>query len=394
ISQKEELAKLDTLEMGMLYKDALGDIEKSASNARFFADNTEKLVAPKTIEDGVKAKIIYEPMGIVFSIMPWNYPFNQALRSVIPNIMAGNTVLMKHASNVPQTAAKIEELFRQAGFPEGVYTNLFIPHDFTEKIIADPRIIGVNVTGSNTVGRQVGNLAGKYLKPSLLELGGSDAFILAQTNDVDKAVAQAIKGRFSNSGQKCNCSKRFFVVESVYEEFVTKFKVAVENLKVGDPMNAETQIGPLAKEGGLIELDNQIQDSIKAGATLLVGGKRLPQAGNFYAPTLLTDVKPGMRVFDEETFGPVAPVIKVKDIKEAVQMANNSKYGLGCSVFGDNEEDLNYVINNIETGNVSVNKIVTSYANLPYGGIKDSGYGKELGENGIKAFTNEKVVVW
>lgn len=393
--QFEDLAKLDTQEMGMLYKDAKGDVTKSASNITYFAEHAENLLAPKPFDqDGLKGEIVYQPKGVIFSVMPWNYPFNQVLRSAIPNIMAGNVVLMKHASNVPQIAEKLEHLFDQAGFPKGVYTNLFIPHDFTEKIIAHPLIIGANVTGSDAVGRQIGSLAGKYLKPSVLELGGNDPFIVLETNDLDAIVKQAIKGRFSNYGQKCNSSKRFIVIESMYDQFCEKFTAAVDQLVIGDPMNEATDIGPLAKASAVKDIDAQVKQSIEQWAILLTGGQQWSAFGpNFYLPTVLKDVTPGMKVFDEEVFGPVAPIIKAKDKEDIVRLANQSVYGLWCSIFGDNREDKEYIAQNVEVSNAFIDKVVTSYAFLPYGGIKNTWYGKELSEHGLKVFMNEKVIV-
>ena len=393
--QFESLALLDTQEMGMLYKDAKGDVTKSASNISYFAEHAEALLAPKPFDqDGLVWEIIYQPKWVIFSVMPWNYPFNQVLRSAIPNIMAGNVVVMKHASNVPQIAEKLEELFLQAGFPRGVYTNLFVPHEFTEKIIAHPLIIGANVTGSDAVGRQIGSLAGKYLKPSILELGGNDPFIVLDNADMDAIVAQAIKGRFSNYGQKCNSSKRFIVLASVYDDFCQKFSTAVQALHIGDPMQASTDIWPLAKASAVATIDHQVQSSIQAWATVLVGGAPAPQFWpNFYLPTVLKDVRPGMKVFDEEVFWPVAPIIKAETIDDAIALANMSVYGLGCSVFGDDMAQKEYVAQRVEVSNVFFNKVVTSYAFLPYGGIKNTWYGKELSEQGLKAFVNEKIVV-
>lgn len=393
--QFEDLAKLDTQEMGMLYKDAKGDVTKSASNIGYFAENAEKILADKPFDqDGLKGKIVYQPKGVIFSVMPWNYPFNQVLRSAIPNIMAGNVVLMKHASNVPQVAEKIEQLFEQAGFPKGVYTNLFLPHEFTEKIIAHPLVVGANVTGSDAVGRQIGTLAGKYLKPSILELGGNDPFIVLETTDLDAIVKQAIKGRFSNYGQKCNSSKRFIVIESMYDAFCEKFTAAVNQFKLGDPMNEATDIGPLAKASAVKDIDAQVQQSISKWAILLTGGQPWSAFGpNFYLPTVLKDVVPGMRVFDEEVFGPVAPISKAKDIEEIIRLANTSIYGLWCSIFWDNKEDKEYIAQQVEVSNAFIDKVVTSYAFLPYWGIKNTGYGKELAEHWLKAFVNEKVIV-
>lgn len=393
--QFEDLAKLDTQEMGMLYKDAKGDITKSASNITYFAENAETLLAPKSFnQNDLKGEIIYQPKGVIFSVMPRNYPFNQVLRSAIPNIMAGNVVLMKHASNVPQIAEKIEQLFIKAGFPNGVYTNLFLPHEFTEKIIAHPLVIGTNVTGSESIGKQIGSLAGKYLKPSILELGGNDSFIVLETTDLDAIIKQAIKGRFSNYGQKCNSSKRFIVIQSMYDQFCEKFTAAVDQLIVGDPMNDLTDIGPLAKASAVKDIDEQVKQSISKWAILLTGGQPWSVFGpNFYLPTVLKDVVQGMKVFDEEVFGPVAPIIKAKDLNDIIRLANQSVYGLWCSIFGDNKEDKEYIAQNIEVSNAFIDKVVTSYAFLPYGWIKNTWYGKELSEHGLKAFMNEKIIV-
>jgi len=393
--QTDELAQLDTMEMGMLYKDAKGDVTKSMSNITYFADNAAALLADKPFDqDGLKGKIIYQPKGVIFSIMPRNYPYNQALRSAIPNIMAGNVVLMKHASNVPQVAEKLEQIFLAAGFPEGVYTNLFIPHDFTEKIIAHPYVIGANVTGSEIVGKELWSLAGKYLKPSILELGGNDAFVVLETKDIDNVVKQGVKGRFSNHGQKCNSSKRFIVIDSMYDAFVEKFTQAVQALKVGDPMDESTDIGPLAKISAVKFIDEQVQKSIQQWARVLTGGKRAEELwSNYYLPTVLVDVAPGMPVFDEEVFGPVAPIIKANSLEEILELINNSVYGLWCSIFGDDLESKKFLAEHVEVSNAFLDKVVTSYAFLPYGGIKNTGYGKELSEHGLKAFMNEKVIV-
>ncbi len=324
--------------------------------------------------------------------MPWNYPYNQALRSAIPNIMAGNTVIMKHASNVPQVAKKIQDLFKKAGFPKGVYQNIVIDHDQIENIIANKKIKGVNITGSEKGGRNIGKLAGKHLKPSLLELGGTDPFIIDEVDDLDRVIPHAVKGRFANAGQKCNNSKRFIIQEKYYNEFIEKFKQAVEDLKVGDPMDENTDIGPLAKKSGLNGVHKQVQKSLNQGAKLITGGQKLDRDGNFYQPTILADVEPGMSCYDEEVFGPVASVIKAKDMDDAIRLANKSDYGLGASIFGDDEARLKRLAKRIEAGNVYINRVVSSRAFLPYGGIKKSGYGKELGESGIKAFVNEKVI--
>ena len=262
-SNTQELAKLDAIEMGMPIKEALGDVKKSASNIDFFCDNAENLLQPKETTDGkMNAKIVYEPLGVIFSVMPWNYPFNQVLRSVIPNLLAGNVVLMKHASNVPLVALKLEELFLQAGLPKGVYTNLFLPHDATELIISHPYVAGANVTGSVGVGAEIGRLAGQYLKPSVLELGGSDPFIVLNHADLDFVANEAVKARFSNAGQKCNSAKRFIVLEHLHDAFVEKFSQKVQSLKIGDPLDPSTDIGPLAKKGAQTDMVNFVADAV------------------------------------------------------------------------------------------------------------------------------------
>ncbi len=391
----EELAKLNTLEMWMLFKDAQWDVKKSAVNVRFFADNAERLLADKPFDEWwLKGKIVYEPLGVLFSVSPWNYPFNQVLRNAVPNIMAGNVVLMKHASNVPQVAEKIERLFQQAGFPKWVYQNMFLNYELTEYIISHPAVRWSNCTWSEKVWKEIGQFAWQYLKPSVLELWWSDSFILMHTDDVDKIIPFAIQWRFSNAWQKCNSSKRFIILESVYDEFCTKFAEAVSNLKVWDPMLADTKIWPLAKKNAVFGLDQQVQDSIKAGAKLLTGGKIIEWEWNFYTPTVIGDVKPWMRVFDEETFWPVAAVCKAKDIEDIIALANNSVFGLWASIFGDDAEQKSYIASKLDVANVSINRIVTSYAFLPYGWIKNTGYGKELGEQWIKTFTNEKVIIY
>jgi len=389
----DELARLDTIEMWMLYRDAKGDVTKSIGNVRYFAEKGESLLQPKSFEeDGLKWQIIYEPLGVIFSIIPWNYPFNQALRSSIPNIMAGNTVVLKHASNVPQVAQKIEELFRLAWFPEGVYTNLFIDHRYTETIISNDNIRWVNITWSEDAGRLIWSFAGRYLKPSILELWGNDAFVVLETSNIDKIIDSAIKGRFSNHGQKCNSSKRFIVIESMYEEFCNKLTTAIEKMIIWDPFDENVDIWPLAKESAVVYIDKQVQDDINAGARLLVWWKKASIDGNYYLPTALADIIPGMRTFDEETFGPVAAISKAQSIEEIISLINNSRFWLWCSIFGDNENDKLLIAKKIEVSNVFIDKVVTSYAFLPYGWIKNTWYGKELWEAWIKSFTNSKII--
>lgn len=393
-AQLEELAKLDTLEMWMLYKDALWDVSKSASNIKYFAEKTKDILKSKDFDqDWLKWKIVYEPLGIIYSVMPWNYPFNQVLRSVVPNLMAWNVVLLRHASNVPQVAIALEKLFKEAGFPEWVYTNLFVPYDYTEHIISNPLVKWVNVTWWESVWQTIWNLAWKYLKPSLLELWWNDAFVLLDTKDIDNAVKQAIKWRFSNNWQKCNCSKRLIILESMYDEFCDKFTKAVNNLKVWDPFDASTNIWPLAKDSSVEWIHQQVTKTLQQWWVLLTWWERLEWKWNYYKPTVIKDVKAWMEAFDEETFWPVAAIIKAKDIEDLISLVNNSKYGLWCSIFWDDQSQLEYVASRVNVGNVFINKIVTSYAFLPYWGINNSWYGKELAENWLKYFTNEKVIV-
>lgn len=393
MEQQQELAKLNTLEMGMVFKTALGDVKKSAQGTIYFAEHAQERLKPIEFDEGgLRWKRVFEPLGIIYTISPWNYPYNQVLRNAVPNILAGNVVLSKHASNVPQVANKIEELFLQAGFPKWVYQNLQISASKSEMILADFRVRWTNITWWDKAGRVIGSLAGKYIKPSILELGGSDPFLVLEVADWDEVIKLAIKWRFSNAGQKCNSSKRFIVLERYYDEFVDRFAQAIKALKVGNPFD-DVDIGPLAKLDLVEQLEAMVKDAVAKWARLLVGGQRLDREGFYFAPTLLADVVPWMQVFDEETFGPVAPVIKARDIEEAIQLANNSRYGLASTVVSQSKEIFDQVASQLQTGNVFWNQIPTSYPFLPYGGIKDSGYGKELGERWMKNFTNEKIVV-
>lgn len=392
--RKEELAKLDTMEMWMLYTDAQWDVSKSMSNVLYFAENAPKMLESKRFEEWwIKWRIEYQPMWVLYCVAPWNYPVNQVLRSTIPNLMAWNVVMVKHASNVPQVAIALEKLFRDAWFPEWVYTNLLIPASFSEYIISHKVIVWTTITGWDKAGRTIWELAWKNLKPSVLELGWNDPFIALETSDVSKTVKFALTWRLSNCGQKCNSSKRFIVLESIYDEFVAWFAEGMKNTVVWDPMDPSTKIGPLAKEEAIADIDNMIKWSLDIWAKLACGWKRIDRKGYFYEPTVVYDVKPWMPVFDEEVFGPVAAVIKAKDINDAIRLANNSKYGLWCSIFWDNYDDMNYVASKVEVSNVWINKIVTSYPFLPYGWIKNTWYWKELWERWIKTFCNEKVIV-
>ncbi|RKS17908.1 succinate-semialdehyde dehydrogenase/glutarate-semialdehyde dehydrogenase [Flavobacterium endophyticum] len=391
--RKEELAKLITLEMGKLIAQSEAEIDMCASVYEYYAQNAATFLEDKPIEvkDG-KAFVRYTPIGIILAVEPWNYPFNQVARVAAPNIMAGNVIMVKHASNVPQCAQAIEEIFRQAGAKEGIYTNLFLSNPKIAKIAEDPRIVGMSLTGSEKAGSSLAEAAGKNLKKSVLELGGSDPFIVLEDADLDKAVQNAVKGRFGNMGQACTSSKRIIVVEEIADKFLEKFKEKLTGLKIGDPMERDTQVGPLSSEEAAKKIEEQVNETIKAGAKVVLGGKRIAREGAFFEPTILTDIKPGMVAYHEEIFGPVASFYKVKDEKEAIALANDSTFGLGGSVFSQNIDRAIEVASQIETGMIFINEHAASRPDLPFGGTKRSGYGRELSELGIEEFVNKKLI--
>lgn len=391
--RKEELAKLITLEMGKLIAQSEAEVEMCASVYEYYAKNAADFLEDKPIEikDG-KAFVRYTPIGIILAVEPWNYPYNQVARVTAPNIMAGNVIMVKHASNVPQCAAAIEEIFREAGADEGIYTNLFLSSSRIAKLAEDPRIVGLSLTGSEKAGASLAEAAGKNLKKSVLELGGSDPFIILEDADLEKAVKNAVKGRFGNMGQACTSSKRIIAVGKIADEFLEKFKEKVTGLKVGDPMERDTEVGPLSSEEAAQKIEKQVNDTVKSGAKVVLGGKRIDREGAFYEPTILTDIKPGMVAYHEEIFGPVASFYKVKDEKEAIALANDSTFGLGGSVFSENIDRAVEVASQIETGMVFINEHVASRPDLPFGGTKRSGYGRELSELGIEEFVNKKLI--
>ena len=394
LEQKEELAKLNTIEMWLIYKNALWDVSKSASGTMYFSEYAKKWLADIEFKEwGLKWKRVFEPLGVIYTISPWNFPYNQVFRNAVPNILAWNVVLSKHASNVPQVARKIEELFLQAGFPKWIYQNLQVSASKSEKIISDFRVKWVNITWWDKAWRKIWELAGKYLKPSILELWGNDPFILLDTKNIDEIVDLAVKWRMSSCGQKCNSSKRFIILEQFYDEFVEKFTNKMKSLKIWNPFE-DVDVWPLAKEELLDELEELINESIKDWAKLKTWWKRLNKKWFYFPPTVLCEVRPWMKIFEEETFWPVAPIIKAKDLDEAICLANNSKFGLASAIITNDKEKFNYIASKLEIWNVFWNKIPTSYPFLPYGGIKNSGYGKELGERWMKNFTNEKVIVY
>ncbi|SDK58378.1 succinate-semialdehyde dehydrogenase / glutarate-semialdehyde dehydrogenase [Pedobacter sp. ok626] len=392
-SKSTQLAELITLEMGKLIAQSKGEIALSADIIDYYATNGATFLANKQLDPQYgEAYITSSPIGVLLGVEPWNFPFYQVARFAAPNIMAGNVVLVKHASNVPQCAVAIEELFTEAGAPEGLYTNLFVSGNNVSAYIADPRIKGVSLTGSEKAGASLAAAAGRSLKKSVLELGGSDAFIVLEDADIDQAVEWGVIGRMNNTGQCCVAAKRFIVVEAVAEEFLTKFKAKLTGLKVGDPMDESTELGPLSSENAAVQLADQVQRSVYAGARVVLGGKRIDRPGAFMETTILTDIKPGMPAYYEELFGPVASFYTVKDEQEAVKLANDSPFGLGGSVFTSDKNRGKNVASQIDTGMVFINHPTWTQPDLPFGGTKISGYGRELSSLGIEEFVNKKLI--
>lgn len=391
--RKKELAKLITLEMGKLISESEDEIDISSAIYKYYADNAAEFLEDKPFEvkEG-KAYVRYSPIGVILGVEPWNYPFYQVARITAPNLAAGNVIMIKHASNVPQCAKAIEDIFKEAGAEEGVYTNLFIGGDKIGKLAEDDRIKGLSLTGSEKAGASLAEAAGKNLKKSVLELGGSDPFIVLEDADLDHAVSQAFDGRMKNMGQSCTAAKRMIVVESIAEEFLEKLTKKMSGLKVGDPAYESTEVGPLSSEGAAKQLAEQVEETIKAGAKAVIGGKRLNREGAFMEPTILTDIKPGMRAYHEELFGPVASFYRVKDENEAIKLANDSDFGLGGAVFSKDIKRAEKVALQIETGMVFINSPTNSSPELPFGGTKRSGYGRELSSLGIEEFVNKKLI--
>ena len=386
------LAGLITAEMGKPIAQSEAEIEKCAWACEFYADNAGGFLEPIHRDSSARESYIrFDPLGAILAVMPWNFPFWQLFRVAAPTLMAGNTVLLKHASNVPQCALAIEELFLQSGFPRGVFRTLLVPGSKVEGLIADPRVAGVSITGSEGAGRQVAAAAGGALKKSVLELGGSDPFIVLEDADLDKAARAAAWGRNQNSGQSCIASKRFLVHHKVAGEFLDRFAAEVLAMKVGDPADRSVRVGPLARRDLVEALERQVKASVAEGARVVVAGRQ-PRPGFYYTPSILDGVGPEMVAFREETFGPVAAVTRVKDSEEAIEMANLSSYGLGASIWTRDLDRAREMAPRIEAGSVFVNGIVASDPRLPFGGVKNSGYGRELSEFGIREFTNVKTV--
>ena len=391
LENKEAYATCITTEMHKPISQSIAEVEKCALLCNYYYENAESFLTTKNIKtEASESFVTYEPLGVILGVMPWNFPFWQVFRFAVPTIIAGNTVVVKHASNVPKSAKLIQEIFEQAGFPKGCYQDLPIPSSEVENIIANPIIKAVSLTGSGQAGIAVATEAGKHLKKCVLELGGSNAFIILEDANLEKAVEKAVNARMQNAGQSCIAAKRFLVHENIAEEFVAKFKVAIQNLKTGNPLDKETQIGSLARVDLAEELEVQVQKSIQIGAKLIIGGTRKEA---FYEPTILTNVTTEMPVFNEETFGPVAAILTFKTIEEAIELSNQSEFGLGVSIFTQDIDFIKTKIPSFNEGAVFINEMVKSDPRLPFGGIKKSGYGRELAEDGIKEFVNVKTVV-
>lgn len=393
LERKHELAKIITLEMGKLIKQSEAEIEMCASVYEYYAKNSVEFLKDKEVkDDGGKAFIRYTPKGVVLGVEPWNYPFNQVGRFTAPNLMAGNTVVVKHASNVPQCAQMIEDLFHEAGLPKGVYTNLFLESKRIAKLTEDPRIVAMSLTGSEKAGASLAENAGRNLKKSVLELGGSDAFIVLEDANMDLVMKEIMIGRFGNMGQACTSSKRIIIHESLADEFIEKLSDELFKLKAGDPMEECTTAGPMVSQEAANKLLEQVTDTVNAGAKLIVGGKLMKREGAFFEPTILTDVKSNMRAYHEELFGPVAVVYRVKNQEEAIKLANDSTFGLGGSVFSEDIDRAIEVASLIDTGMVFINEHSASKPDLPFGGTKRSGYGTELSPSAVTEFVNEKLI--
>ncbi|QDG50927.1 NAD-dependent succinate-semialdehyde dehydrogenase [Persicimonas caeni] len=388
----EEYARLMVKEMGKPIEQARGEVRKCAWACEYFSDNAREFLQNEEMQsDGSRAFVRFDPLGPIFAVMPWNFPFWQVIRFAAPNLMAGNVGVLKHSHNVGGCAVALQELFEEAGFPEGAFQSIFLSNDMTDEVVGHTAIRGVTLTGSVGAGRAVAKLAGQNLKPTVLELGGSDPFIVLDDCNLDYTVEQAVRGRLINNGQSCIAAKRFIVEEGIYNDFVEKFRDALAGQTMGDPMDDATDLGPMARLDLRTTLHKQVQRSVDQGAKLVLGGEIPEREGFYYPATLVTECEYDMPVFDEETFGPVAAVTRVQDADEAIDVANHSHFGLGASVWTSTDRGVDLAAR-IEAGHVSVNGIVKSDPRLPFGGVKDSGYGRELSHHGIHEFVNKKTV--
>ena len=388
-----ELGRLMTLEMGKPIKAAVAEAEKCATACRYYADNAERFLADQPVQmEGGESWVAFQPLGVVLAIMPWNFPFWQVFRFAAPALMAGNVGVLKHASNVPQCALAIEDIFRRAGFTDGAFQTLLVGSEAVEGIIADGRVAAVTLTGSEGAGRSVATAAGKNLKKAVLELGGSDPFVVMPSADLETAIATAVTARMINNGQSCIAAKRFIIHEKIYDDFLKKFVAGVSAVRIGDPMDEKTELGPLATAAIRDGLDDQVKKSVAAGARLATGGNKLDREGFYYAPTVLTDIPSGSPAARDELFGPVASIFKAKDVTDAIRIANGTTFGLGASAWTRDQRERDQLIAEIESGLLFINGMVVSDARLPFGGVKNSGFGRELGEFGIREFVNIKSV--
>jgi succinate-semialdehyde dehydrogenase/glutarate-semialdehyde dehydrogenase len=396
-AELDEVARMITVEMGKPIAQSRAEVQKCAKNMRFYADHAEEFLADEPLDNPAAvgastAWTRYEPLGVVLAVMPWNYPLWQVIRFAAPALMAGNTVVLKHASNVPQAAVYLDTLFERGGFPAGVFRTLLIGSSAVADVIADRRVKAVTLTGSEPAGRSVASIAGSHIKKAVLELGGSDPFIVLPSADVAKAAETAVTARINNNGQSCIAGKRFLVHTDVYDEFVAAFSERMAALTVGDPLDEATQVGPLATSSGLTDLAELVDDAVAKGATARVGGATAAGRGWYYPPTVLEGVTPEMRLYAEEAFGPVATVYRVADTDEAIALANSTTFGLSSSLWTNDPAEEDRLTAALDAGAVFVNGMTVSYPEMPFGGIKDSGYGRELAAPGIREFCNLKTV--
>jgi len=392
-SEKEHCARVMTTEMGKTFRSAVDEVAKCARVCRYYAENAERFLADEVVETTAKRSYIrYLPLGPVLAVMPWNFPFWQVFRFAAPALMAGNVGLLKHASIVPQSALLIEELFQKAGFPDGAFQTLLVGSQKVDRMLGDPRVQAATLTGSEGAGVEVGMGAAKRIKKVVLELGGSDPFVVMPSAGLEEATAAAVKARIVNNGQSCIAAKRFIVAEAVADKFEKMFAEKMAALKVGDPFDETTELGPLSTAQGLEDLDRDVKATVEEGAKVLTGGRPLDRPGNFYAPTVLTNIPKGSPAYQEELFGPVASVFRANDLDDAIRIANDSRFGLGASAWTNADRERERFINELEAGMVFINKMVASDPRLPFGGVKWSGHGRELGVHGIREFTNIKTV--
>jgi succinate-semialdehyde dehydrogenase/glutarate-semialdehyde dehydrogenase len=392
-TEQAAFGRVMTIEMGKVLKAAGEEAAKCAWGCRFYAENAARLLADEPVKStATESYVRYQPLGPILAVMPWNFPFWQVFRFAAPALMAGNVVLLKHASNVPQCALLIEEILRRAGFPDGAFQTLLIGSDQVERILGDPRVAGVSLTGSEGAGRQIAGAAGKHIKKAVLELGGSDPFIVMPSADLAAAIETGVKARVVNNGQSCIAAKRFIIAEAVADAFERGFTQKMQALKVGDPLDPATEVGPLATRDVLTDLHDQVHRTVAAGARLLTGGEPLDRPGHYYPPTVLTNIPRDSPARSEEFFGPVASLFRVRDMDEAIRLANETQFGLGSSVWTNDAAERARFADDIEAGQVFVNGMVVSDPRLPFGGIKHSGFGRELGAYGIREFVNVKTV--